>query len=362
MLPNRLVTWILAASVTLAAPLHELHKRAGVVPTLSGPQNPIGAGTYPRANTLGDGSIIAAYTGFADGNSIINLARSTDGGASWTFVGTAAQGPQASTDIDNPYPLQLPSGRILVAYRNHSRRDASTYDFFRITISYSDDNGVTWSYLSDPASDPGPVNGNWEPFLRNAADGSLQLYYARENSAADQDNLMRTSNDGGVTWSGAQTISGGDSSAQRDGMIGVATIDGANLIAVFETGAGNPRTYTINSITSADDGATWGNRQQVYIPTGVGNNAGDPQVVNVGGTIVVCFGTDEDTSLHDWSPVPQGADAKIITSGDGGRTWGNKLTFTPVQSTWPALLALDGNSFLALADHNGASAQRVTLG
>lgn len=88
---------------------------------------------------------------------------------------------------------------------------------FRITLSYSDDLGKSWKYLSTPASDPGPVNGNWEPFLRNAQDGSLQLYYSRENSAADQDTLERFSNDGGKTWTKAQTISGAGMTA-RDGM------------------------------------------------------------------------------------------------------------------------------------------------
>lgn len=198
-------------------------KRSAVVPKLAGSPVVFGPGTYPRANSLSGsslpaGSIIGAYTAFQDGNNALKIVMSTGSGATWTAVGEVTRGPSNANDIDNPYVLQLPSGRVLCAFRNHSK-DPSTgaYTYFRITVTYSDDLGKTWNYLSTPASDPGAVNGNWEPFLRNAQDGSLQLYYSRENSAADQDTLERFSTDGGKTWTTAKTISGAGITA-RDGM------------------------------------------------------------------------------------------------------------------------------------------------
>ena len=73
------------------------------------------------------------------------------------------------------------------------------------------------------------------------------------------------------------------------------------------------------------------------------------------------FLTDEDTSSHDWASEA-GADAKIVTSGDGGATWGNKLTFSQVQSFWPGLLDVDDTTFYGLADDGGSKAQLMTLG
>ena len=311
----------------------------------------MGSGTYPRANPLRDGSIIGAYTAFDGGDNIITLARSTNAGATWTQIGVADRGPTATTDKDNPFPIQLPSGRILVAFRNHDRNNGQ-YTYFRITICASDDNGASWSYLSTAAQDPGPVNGNWEPFMRIASDGSLQIYYSRENSGADQDSLMRTSTDGGATWSSATVISGIELSNARDGMLGVASINGANLIAVFETETGGGA-FHVGSVTSSDDGKTWGNRRVVYSPSGSGTNAQAPQVINVGGTLVVSFMTDEDQ--------PGTPSAKVVTSGDGGATWTNKLTFSGAVSHWPGLLTLDSSSFLGLADRGGAKAQKVAL-
>ncbi|KAK0773651.1 hypothetical protein LTR91_025469 [Friedmanniomyces endolithicus] len=338
---------------------YEVGTNPRTVPSLAGATVDMTSGrggTYPRANFLHDGSILGAYTGFSNGNNVLTLVRSTDKGAFWSLLGTAATEASNANDLDNPYPLQLPSGRVLLAYRNHSKNATTgVYLYYRITISFSDDNGVTWSYLSTPASDPAGPNGNWEPFLRNAADGSLQLYYSRENSADDQDSLMRTSTDAGKTWSTATIISGTGVTA-RDGMLGVATISGSSLLAVFESEQDG--LFTVNSITSFDDGKTWGNRQRVYTPTGTNNNAGAPQIVTVGGTLCVSFMTDEDTQQHHWII---GADDKIITSGDGGATWGNKITVFGVQSNWPAMLSLDRKSLLYMADFRGPKAQKINL-
>lgn len=197
-------------------------ERSGVLPILAGSPVIFGQGTYPRANNLSGpslpaGSIIGAYTAFNDGDNVLKIVMSTDNGTSWQGIGEVTRGSSTANDIDNPYVLQLPSGRVLCTFRNHSKDpNTGVYLFFRITVAYSDDLGKTWTFLSTPSSDPGPVNGNWEPFLRNAQDGSLQLYYSRENSAADQDTLEKFSTDGGQTWTEAQTISGAGITS-RDG-------------------------------------------------------------------------------------------------------------------------------------------------
>ncbi|KZV68456.1 glycoside hydrolase family 93 protein [Peniophora sp. CONT] len=353
LVPKLNTVFLLFAGLAVAAAAPEsLHRRAGLTPSLSGGVHALtsSSSTYPRANLLSDGSIIGTFTGFASDDSIITLVHSTDGGSTWTTLGTAAQGPTATTDIDNPFVLQLPSGRLLVAFRNHDQATDGTYTFFRITICYSDDGGATWAFLSTPASDPGPTNGNWEPFLRIAEDGqTLQLYYSRENNSGDQDSLMRTSTDGGATWSSATVFTGAELSNARDGMLGVAKTNTAGgLIAVFETETGGGL-FHIGAVSSSDDGKTWTDRRVVYQSSG--HNAQAPQVVNVGGTLVVSFQTDEDGAYV----------VKVVTSSDG-QTWGSKTTVLGATSEWAGLLTLDSTSFLALAGDNGkASAQKVVL-
>jgi len=277
-----------------------------------------------------------------------------------TYQGEVTRGASNSNDIDNPYVLQLSSGRIICAFRNHSKDPSNgAYTFFRISIAYSDDSGKSWTFLSQPAADPGPVNGNWEPFLRNAQDGTLQIYYSRENSAADQDTLERSSTDGGATWTEAQTISGAGMTS-RDGMTGVTTVAGSTLMAVFESESSG--TFTINAITSTDDGKTWGGRKAIYTPSSINTSAGAPQIVTVGATLAVSFMTNEDSQMATPSSTyTSNTAAKFISSGDGGNTWGNKKTIGEVQSVWPGLYTLDETNVLMMFDNGGAKAQKITL-
>lgn len=109
--------------------------------------NIIGEGTYPRATRLHDGSILGVHTTFQGGANVIVATRSLDNGVAWSQVGEITRG---FGDIDNPFVVQLPSGKILCAFRNHSKDKNGHYTRFRITICSSVDNGVTWQFLSTP--------------------------------------------------------------------------------------------------------------------------------------------------------------------------------------------------------------------
>ncbi|CAO1604103.1 hypothetical protein XANCAGTX0491_007669 [Xanthoria calcicola] len=369
------MTTIFASPIDLSlAPKNLLLPRAPSRPTLTGAPVPIGLGTYPRATRLRDGTIVAVYTAFQSGSNILLTARSTNNGATFTPLGEITRGASNANDIDNAYLLQLPSPstRIICAFRNHSKDPVTgIYTFFRITITASDDGGKTWRYLSQPASDPGPVTGNWEPYLRTTSDGTnaLQLYYSRENNAQDQDTLQRTSHDGGLSWSPATCISGCGLTA-RDGMTSIANINSnsKSLILVYET-SGATGLFSLGAVFSADDGRTWSGRRTIYTASSPNTSAGAPQVINVGGgTLVVSFMTNEDQRLQ--APAGQYTEntaVKVLTSGDGGKTWGNKVTVGERQSSWPGLLDLGvaggGARFLYLLEKGGQGvrSQLMTL-
>ena len=98
--------------------------------------------------------------------------------------------------------------------------------------------------------------GIYEPLLRIAQDGSVQMFYSEEDNPtadADQNCMMCTSTDGGVTWSAAQTVSGEDR-VTRDGMLGVFNTGGGNLIAVFEVFGESVNGSVVESVTSSDLG------------------------------------------------------------------------------------------------------------
>ncbi|KAM0482549.1 hypothetical protein ACHAPX_003068 [Trichoderma viride] len=311
-------------------------------------------GIYIRASPLNTGGLITGYTAHENGQSILRLAESTNGGSSWSFVGEVYRANSTAYDVDNAMPLQLPSGRIVYAYRNHDRT-GNTYTYYRITLSYSDDGGKTFLYgstVEQQAATPNTPNGLWEPFLRVAADGSLQCYYSAENNGADQDGYMKRSTDGGLTWSNWIKVSG-DNITSRDGMIGVANLDNSgNLIAVFENTESGP--FSIDYVLSHDDGNSWGQRARLYTAKN-GKNAGAPQVINVGGTLVTSFMTNEDVAGGGGNGI-DGAQMKVVTSTNKGSTWGPTTVTGAAGSHWPGLYTLDQTHFLALYTKDGLGA------
>ena len=149
------LTILLTTSLILGnACCSPLDKRTGLVPSLNGAPVFFGGGTYPRATRLANGALLGTFTSYSSGQNIINTCLSTNGGASWTQLGVVTSGVG---DIDNPYLLQLPTGRILCSFRNHSKDpNNGAYTYFRITVCYSDDNGASWRYLSQPVGNPAP--------------------------------------------------------------------------------------------------------------------------------------------------------------------------------------------------------------
>ncbi|KAJ6485786.1 neuraminidase [Mycena sanguinolenta] len=299
-----------------------------------------GAGTYPRLASLADGSVLGTVTTFSGAVKTLTVTRSTDGARTFTAWGTIAT---STGDLDNAFLKQLANGDIVATFRNHDM-SGSTYTFYRITSCISHDNGKTWTFLSqvDQRAATATNNGLWEPWQRIAKSGALQVYYSSENSAADQDILMRSSTDNGLTWSAAITESlciTGATTTGRDGMPSCAdfTASGvARVICIFETTEGTAPRFTVKSVVSTNDGASFGERTQVYVPTGTVTNAGAPFIVQTsGGTLVAAFQTDEDTAKQIW---PDGASFKILTSlSTDPQAWGQKTTVLPVQSLWGSL-------------------------
>ncbi|KAN0106625.1 glycoside hydrolase family 93 protein [Hyaloscypha variabilis] len=318
----------------------------------------MGSGTYPRATFRADGSILSCFTTFSASNTILTVASSTDGGAAWTVIGSVATEVTQTHDLDNCNVHTLPSGRILAALRNHDQlaEGNSSWYYYRIVISYSDDGGVTWSYLSTPRTSATKGLGLWEPLLMDALDGSLMLYYSYETSTTgdDQDSILITSTDGGVTWSADQTISGANITC-RDGMVGVARLGtgSSTLVAVFESL--DPDTG-IHAITSTDDGATWGDRRVVYASSVSGADQGAPQIAYINGQLVVSFQTNEDTLTTvtaDW-------DVKVVVSTDSGVTWGEKTTVLDT-CNWAGELTVDDQHLLVMCGGAGGTMAQTML-
>ena len=115
---------------------------------------------------------------------------------------------------------------------------------------------------------------------------------------------------------------------------------------VFENTLHGP--FSVDYVLSPDDGYTWGSRGNVY--TAVNNaEAGAPQVINVGGTLVASFMSNEAGN----GPGVDNGEMKVVTSTDGGVTWSGATVISGLGSHWPGMQVLDDKNFLALYSFSG---------
>ncbi|KAK7968105.1 BNR/Asp-box repeat domain protein [Apiospora aurea] len=321
------------------------------------------SGTYPRVTTIGDGSLLMAYTEITGSEHVLHVLRSTDRGESFTPYGEIARG---SGDVDNPFLHQVPgSNRILAAFRNHDRSDDGAYTYFRISVCASDNGGRDWQFLSQAdefSAQSSHGLGDWEPFIRDGADGRLQLTYSKELAVDNQETFRVLSGDGGATWSSPVNLQiHSPSEHLRDGMQGIASIrdsDGREaLVIVLETTRHG--TFSVEYAVSYDDGASYGNRGVVYSPA-EGRNAGAPQIANVEGKgLVTVFMTDEESAAGQW-PNAAKIKASVSPGLNGGQmTWGPPAEVRGENSHWSGALDIGGGQVMVVYEYNGSPAGSI---
>ncbi|KAF2247909.1 glycoside hydrolase family 93 protein [Trematosphaeria pertusa] len=308
---------------------------------------------YPRAITTSDGTLLATYRWNDDTIMKIVVKSSQDQGATWTDPVDVISWARAKSDLNNPFLFQRSSGELLCAYKRYLYDNGALWQI-NLDVSQSTDGGKSWSRIGSIVSEPNEaILGEWEPFLREASDGTLEAYYAHEFNGADQDVVKRTSTDGGANWSDITTVAGAGLTDERDGMPQVVALEDGTLMLVYESNSGSrgsERPIRVWASTSSDGGATWVDPHIIFDP-GQGQ-AGGPGIVNVPGLLVVSFMTNQDQPDGDYSdPTLQYVDMKVITSGDGGATWSPPTKVIP-QAGWGGVTAVEGGVMVLAATHD----------
>jgi hypothetical protein len=214
------------------------------------------ASYYPRmlrlgANGAADGRLIAS---FDYGNTQSTIWESTNSGASWAQVGSVTvpdPGHCCSGLYEMPQTVgSTAQGTLLWAT---STTNGATH---AIRLYKSTDLGRNWSLLSVPVTGG---TGVWEAEFGIDSAGRLVMYYSSEEHKGSGYNQLiahRTSNDGGLTWSG-DTIDVGvsDGNVQRPGMPVVVRLPNGSYLMTYEIcGAFNCEVY----LRTSADGIDWG--------------------------------------------------------------------------------------------------------
>jgi hypothetical protein len=273
----------------------------------------------------------------------LQVTLSADDGQTWTR-GISAVTAAPGFAIANPFPLQLTDGTLLLAYRNVATAGGD----FTLSVAASADQGQAWAYRSDIVSHDS--QGVWEPFLMLMPDtGELGAFYARElvSGGPTQDIELKRSSDGGKTWSAAQVVSHRTNS--RDGMPGVARLDGTTLMLIFE--ATDLARMAVRTLLSPDNGRTW---QDLALVHDNGAYSGAPYVVRLlDGRLVASY------QSHPANIPESQSTFGCVLSSDNGKAWADLPTpFAETGHLWNALFRAESGTLFALT---GGQLRRAQL-
>ncbi|GAB3618312.1 hypothetical protein GCM10027416_28690 [Okibacterium endophyticum] len=265
--------------------------------------------------------------------------RSTDEGTTWTHLTdvedtTYNRGLRGQPDLfELPQAVgTMPAGTILLAGSVQPVDQSST----TLVLYKSSDHGASWTYLSTidvggPAVyDPSPTSTTtaiWEPEIYLDANGDIVVSYSDERQKANdilQAIVHRTSTDGGLTWGPVVNDIAVPDRSTRPGMMTVTKLPDGRYFGAYEI-VGLPEVPVYGRFS--DDGQDWGDPVDIgdLLATPDGNFLfGSPQVIWVdaggpngmlvvnGQRYVTAAGstksmllTNTTLGVGDWTPVPQ---------------------------------------------------------
>lgn len=147
-----------------------------------------------------DGSILLPVMGYNVRGDIHNEAavmlKSTDKGATWTYLSTMAEDPGGKLGhFQEPGIVRTKTGRIVAAIRNQGQDNA-------IWTTWSDDDGKTWTPVKQS-----PMIGHPADLIQ-LADGRLLCTYGQRSARHNDPGGIRAtfSNDNGETWQVDQEV------------------------------------------------------------------------------------------------------------------------------------------------------------
>ncbi len=255
------------------------------------------------------------------GNPEILMKNSEDGGATWTF-----QRLTNNSGISEIPSMSVYANAIRVVWYDNS------YGNYEILMKTSYDKGASWTYQrltnnSGDSTGPSITSGGWA--------GDYVYVVWQDNSFGNYEVLMKSSTDGGSTWTYQRlTNNSGDSFSP------VITVDPNNASNVYvvwsDSSYGN---FEVLMKSSTDGGATWTFQRLT-------NNAE--------GSLKPSIAVDGSNIYIVWYDYSYGnGEILMKSSADGGATWTfQRLTNNAGSSTLPSIEINGNNLYVVWSDNS----------
>jgi predicted neuraminidase len=192
----------------------------------------------------------------------------------------------------------------------------------------------------------GKRHPSWNPVLFQPKTGPLMLFYKIGPDPQKWWGELRTSNDGGKTWSAARRL--------PDGILGpiknkpVQLANGDILCPTSNETPEKPSKWQVKFERTSDLGATW--TKTAYLNDGIKIGAIQPSLLSLGGDKLLALGRSKQGKIFE------------VTSNDGGKTWGEtKLGQLPNPNSGTDAVTLRDGRHLLIYNHTAKGRSPLNL-
>ncbi|MEQ1861596.1 MAG: exo-alpha-sialidase [Chthoniobacteraceae bacterium] len=209
--------------------------------------------------------------------------------------------------------------------------------------------GGEWSApveVANGVQPDGKRHPSWNPVLFQPKTGPLMLFYKIGPDPQTWWGELRTSDDGGRTWSAARRL--------PDGILGpiknkpVQLANGDILCPTSNETPEKPSKWTVHFERSSDGGKTWTATKPLH--DGIAISAIQPSVLSLGGDKLLALGRTRQGKVFE------------ITSDDAGKTWSEiKLTALPNPNSGTDAVTLRDGRHLLLYNHTAKGRSPLNL-
>ncbi len=291
---------------------------------------------YPQVTTDNAGNWVAVWTsqnslgGTIGTDGDILVARSTDGGATWTAP--AALNTNAATDSEYDYMAQVTTdsaGSWVAVWQSTDTLGGTIGTDLDILVARSTNNGATWTATAALNTNAATDSGDdWSPQVTTDGAGSWVAVWHSYDSLGDTigteaDILFSRSTNSGATWTATAALNTNAAADTDDYQPQVTTDGSGNWVAVWSSNDDFGGTIGLDAdilvSRSTDSGVTW--TALAALNTNAGTDTGDdsmPQVTTDGaGNWVAVWSSDDDLG----GTIGLDADILVSRSTNNGATW-----------------------------------------
>jgi hypothetical protein len=288
---------------------------------------------WPQVTTDGLGNWVAVWasnsTMFAGGDYDILVARSTDGGATWTYPAVLNYSPPTETGADRYVQVTTDGlGHWLAVWDSTEPNVGSgigtDYD---ILVARSTDNGATWTQPVALNTNATADSGlDYDPQVTTDGGGNwLAVWYSQDDLSGtigtDMDILVARSTDNGATWTAPAVL---NSNAYSDDPVSAndrhpqVTTDGlGHWVAVWASINTIAPFWDVLVSRSTDNGATWTALALLDLLTGPGHDEHPQVTTDSAGNWLAVWDSNDDVD----GAIGGDKDILVSQSTDNGVTW-----------------------------------------